>query len=164
MLVGKVLVGLLGLGLVIWLLCEETRGVHFGPASVIGPAALKVHGVQLALWGVRQPRVDATCKAGTRRWSCGAYAASALILSASTRRVMCFERGLAPDGARAARCYASNNFVTWKDVGRDLVRGGWAMPDLQVSREYLPSAAEAEAAGAGLWISDVGTGNPREME
>lgn len=164
MLVGKVLVGLLGLGLVIWLLCEESRGVHFGQASVIGPAALKVQEAQVALWGVRQPKVDATCKAGTRRWSCGAYAASALILSASTRRVMCFERGVAPDGSRIARCYASNNFVTWKDLGRELVRKGWAMPDLQVSREYLPSAAEAEASGAGLWGSNVGSGNSREME
>lgn len=164
MLVGKVLVGLLGLGLVIWLLCEETRGVHFGPASVIGPAALKVQEVQVELWGVRQPRVDATCKAGTRRWSCGAYAASALILSVSTHRVMCFERGVAPDGSRIARCYASNNFVTWKDLGRELVRKGWAMPDLQVSREYLSFAADAEASGAGLWTSNVGSGNSREME
>jgi endonuclease YncB( thermonuclease family) len=163
-LVGKVVVGLLGLGLVIWLLCEETRGVHFGRASVTGPAAVKVHGTQMMLWGVRQPRVDATCKAGVRRWSCGAYGASALILSVSNRRVMCFERGVAPDGARAARCYASSNFFNWKDVGRELVRKGWAMPDLQVSREYLPSAAEAEGTGAGLWISDLETGNPREME
>lgn len=164
MLAAKVLVGMLGLGLVAWLLCEETRGVHYGSASVIEPAVVKVQGVQLALWGIRQPSVEATCKSGTVHWSCGAHAVAALILIASTGRVMCFERGATPTGGLVARCYVPDRFVTWKDLGRDLVRQGWAMPDVRVSREYLPMAAEAEAAAAGLWRRDSGPWIPGEMK
>lgn len=164
MLVGKVLVGLLGLGLVVWLLREETRGVHVGHASIVGPALLEVQGAQLSLWGIRQPHVDATCDAAAGRWPCGAFAVAALIHSTSSGRVLCFERGASSSGAQAARCYATRNYVIWKDLGRELVRQGWAMPDLRVAHEYLPMATEGEEAAAGLWRRGAKTRIQREME
>jgi endonuclease YncB( thermonuclease family) len=152
---GKLIAVALGLFLVIAFIRSELKQVHFGEAVAQGGGQLVINGQKLRLWGILMPQVEATCKLDNGHWPCGAYAAAALLVQTRKGRVMCMEQGSAEQVVAPARCYTTRNFVTWKDMGRELVRDGWAMPKLKDSREYLPMAAEAETAGRGLWKSSA---------
>lgn len=151
MFLGKLFAAALGLCLVLALIRSELKQVHFGEAVVQGGEQLVINGQRLRLWGIQMPQVEATCILGNGRWPCGAYATAALMVKTRKGRVMCLEKGSADQKPAPAKCYTTRNLFTWKDMGRELVNDGWAMPKLKDSREYLPMAADAETAGRGLW-------------
>lgn len=157
MLFGKLIAVALGLFLVFALIRSELRHVHFGEAITQGGEQLVIDGQQLRLWGIQMPQVEATCKLDNGYWPCGAYATAALLVQTRKGRIVCLEKGSAGQEAAPAKCYTTRNLVTWKDMGRELVRDGWAMPRLKDSREYLPVAAEAETARRGLWKNSAAT-------
>lgn len=153
MLVGKLVILVLVISLAAWLVRVELAHVHYGQARYVGMGTLDVEGNPLVLWGVNLPEVDGTCGRLEERWPCGAHATAAAILRVSRGNVICLEQGEAEGGARPAKCFTTRNLLTWSDMGRTLVRQGWAIPDLKVSDEYLPEADAAKQAGAGLWGS-----------
>lgn len=163
MLLGKFIAVALGVGLIAWLLFAEIGRVHYGRVTLLKGERLAIDGQPLVLWGVRLPNVEAKCRSKTGTWPCGAFATAAVLVRVSNARVMCFEQGDAHEGVQKAKCYTTSNFVSWNDLARELIRDGWAMPDLRVTRSYLQVAADAEKAGSGLWRElppSTGLANP----
>ena len=151
MLLGKVIAAGLGIMLVVWLVVGAFRQVHYGEAAVVATGVLSIEGREYSLWAVKSPEGAETCESPRGAWPCGAFATAALLLEVTDKSVMCFGKAERAERIQPAKCYASGNLVVWKDVSRELVKQGWAKPDLAVSREYEPISRAAAADTVGVW-------------
>jgi endonuclease YncB( thermonuclease family) len=151
MLLGKVIAVGLGIVLVVWLVVGAFRKVHYGEATVVGTGVLSIEGREYSLWAVKIPEVAETCSSQRGAWPCGAFAAAALVLEVTDKSVVCFGKAERAERILPAKCYASGNLLVWKDVSRELVKQGWAKPNLAVSREYEPISRAAATDTVGLW-------------
>lgn len=151
MLLGKVIALGLGVLFVAWLVVGAFRQVHYGEAAVVATGVLSIEGREYSLWAVNIPEVAEICSAHQGAWPCGAFATAAVLLQVTDKSVMCFGKAEREERILPAKCYASGNLLVWKDVARELVMQGWAMPDLAVSREYQTISRAAAADTVGIW-------------
>jgi endonuclease YncB( thermonuclease family) len=151
MLLGKVIAVGLGILLVVWLVVGAFRQVHYGEAAVVGTGVLNIEGREYSLWAVKIPEVAEICPSQRGAWPCGAFATAAVMLQFTDKSVMCFGKAERARRILPAKCYASGNLLVWKDVARELVKQGWARPDLAVSREYEPISRAAASDSVGIW-------------
>lgn len=132
-------------------------GRVFAPAG--GPAPLAAAHVtdgdtlssgteRIRLIGVDAPDMKQTCRdARGQNWACGLAARDRLAALIAQGTVACAPQGRDRDGRRLAVCSAGDI----ADLGRALVREGYAVSDIAGDRRYLAEESAARDAGRGLW-------------
>jgi endonuclease YncB( thermonuclease family) len=134
-----------------------TAGIIGAPASsaqnqIIGKArtidgdTIDVAGVRVRLWGVDAPESKQFCEAGNRRYACGTDATSALARLIGDQTLTCRERGRDRWQRVIAVCLAGG-----KDLGKEMVRIGWALAFIRYSSDYVTEEREAQRDRLGLW-------------
>ncbi|MEP9378124.1 thermonuclease family protein [Aquabacter sp. CN5-332] len=120
-----------------------------GRAAVIDGGTIEIGGNSIRLANLEAPPSSQTCteKNGKATWRCGDRASIFLNTFVGIATVTCFPHGIDAYTREVAHC-----FVNGQDIGAALVRAGWALP--RFSDEYAAEAAQAKAAGAGLWAFD----------
>jgi len=118
-----------------------------GPARVIDGNTVEVGGTRLKLAQMDAPALGQSCSRFDARYNCGREAAEELGRIIEGHPLRCTPAG--NDTARGPlyRCWAGD-----LDVGRELVRRGWAI----VANGYLYSTDEnrARETRRGLWAGD----------
>lgn len=118
-----------------------------GRASVIDGDTLEIHGQRIRLWGIDAPESRQTCERGGETYRCGTEAARALDSWINRRTVKCRARGRADRYGRVVAMCA----VAGHDMGRWLVRQGWALDFRRYSsEEYAGDQEIAVSARRGM--------------
>ena len=109
---------------------------------------IQIGNARIRLGGIDGPQVDQLClNAKGERWGCGAAARDELIKYAGTKTWSCNRRQATDRRGRiVARCD-----VDGEDIQKWLVRNGWALALVRVSRDYEPDEKAAREAKAGMW-------------
>lgn len=98
--------------------------------------------------GIDAPERNQTCRdARNREWACGTAAAARLSELVARGNVTCAPQGRDRYGRTLAVCAAGDV----ADLGRVLVREGYAVSYTFDTRVYAAEEDEARAAGRGLW-------------
>ncbi|WP_234053703.1 MULTISPECIES: thermonuclease family protein [unclassified Xanthobacter] len=135
------------LGLVPASLAQEIAG----RASVIDADTLDIHGQRVRLLGIDAPESQQLCRnrATGSQVRCGGAAAFYLADLIGSATVTCEGTNRDRYGRMLAHCR-----VRGEDIGKALVRAGWARAYVQFSQEYVTQEEEARAAGVGVWATD----------
>jgi endonuclease YncB( thermonuclease family) len=120
-----------------------------GTASVIDGDTIEIHGLRVRLHGIDSPEGRQECTLAGKPWRCGPAAANALSDLIGRRPVTCQQTDTDRYGRAVARCE-----VAGEDIGRWMVRQGWAMAYAQYSKDYVRDQKAAKSAKAGLWAGD----------
>lgn len=135
-----VLFGLLLLARVAWA----------GEAEVISGDTIALEGEPIRLSGVEAPDPARRCSRNGAPYPCGREAANALAGLLSGASVEC-------DGMETPRFGSLIVATCWANgvnLGRELVRLGWARVDQTYSSRYLLDEEQARQAGRGFWSSE----------
>jgi endonuclease YncB( thermonuclease family) len=117
-----------------------------GPVRVIDGDTLEVADQRIRLHGIDAPERGQTCKASGVTWRCGERATLALFGKIGRNQVRCEVKYRDRYRRDVATCYAGGD-----DLGRWMVREGWAVADRLFSDGYIAVENEARAAGRNLW-------------
>ena len=122
-------------------------GVGAGTAvRVVDGDTLAFDEVRVRLEGIDAPESAQHCGEGAERWPCGAEATHALAAHLEGARIECTQTGRDRYGRVLARCRADG-----ADIGRWMVRQGWAIAYQDAAGRYSATQREAESAKRGLW-------------
>ena len=123
------------------------RGEVHGRARVVDGDTLEVGGRRVRLHGIDAPESGQQCADGWgKRYDCGARASGLLRHLTEGREVSCAATGRDRYGRIVAVCRAAG-----RDLGRTLVRHGWAVAYERYSRDYVRDEWEARKERRGLW-------------
>jgi endonuclease YncB( thermonuclease family) len=108
---------------------------------------IQIGNTRIRLGGIDAPAVDQLCL-NTRgeRWTCGVAARDELIKHAGGKSWTCRTRAIDRRGRTVARCE-----VEGQDIQKWLVKSGWALAFVRISRDYEPDEKAAREAKAGMW-------------
>jgi endonuclease YncB( thermonuclease family) len=132
---------------------SAAAGQIVGHAYVIDGDTIQVSGTRIRLQGMDAPEMSQQCRRGTGSvsvlYSCGREAKAALerIIGGST--VACQPGGQERYGRTLATCVARG-----ADVGREMVRQGWAVAYSRYSLAYVADEGIARAANRALWAGE----------
>lgn len=117
-----------------------------GQPRVIDGDTIEVGVAKVRLFGIDAPERDQSCQWPDKVVPCGQLATAALTDLVAGADVTC--RTIEKDryGRWVAVCYAGGS-----DIGRNLVRTGWALAYRRYSNDYADEEIEANAARVGLW-------------
>ena len=102
--------------------------------------------------GIEGPAAGDVCRDGEVRWSCGLQARAALHNLVSGRSLICQPRRALGPGVLSAECRVARDPASADDdVGRALVRRGWARPVDAPSPQLAEAMEEGRRGQAGLW-------------
>lgn len=116
-----------------------------GQASVIDGDTLDIHGDRIRIWGIDAPEARQTCERNGETYRCGQAAALALADWIGDSPTICQQQGRDRYGRTVATCTARGS-----DVGRWMIRSGWAIEYTQYSDGRYRAdqdAATSERAG-----------------
>ncbi|WP_232830551.1 thermonuclease family protein [Oceanicella sp. SM1341] len=114
---------------------------------VVDGDTLAVNGTKWRLNGIDAPEASQTCaRAGGGEWPCGAKATEAMQALVAGERVTCALLDTDRYGRSVGQCVAGG-----RDLGREMVREGYAWAYTRYSRDYEAEQAAAVARGAGVW-------------
>ncbi|MBR0682402.1 thermonuclease family protein [Roseomonas eburnea] len=108
---------------------------------------LATAGGRLRIHGIDAPESDQTCRRGGQAYACGEAARRALAALPGNGRLTCEALDTDRYGRRVVRCRNAGGL----DIGRELVRQGWAVAFARYAEDYAAEANEARAARRGLW-------------
>ena len=117
-----------------------------GPARVVDGDTLEVAGQRIRLHGIDAPEAKQTCKAGGVTWRCGERASLALFGKIGRSEVRCKELYRDRYKRVVAICYAGSD-----DLGRWMVREGWAVAYRRFFDGYIAAENEARSEERNLW-------------
>jgi endonuclease YncB( thermonuclease family) len=117
-----------------------------GAATVMDGDTIKVASERIRLHAIDAPELRQTCTDDRGEYPCGRRAAEALRAEVAGAEVVCNERGRDRYRRTVAVCRANGH-----DIGRDMVRLGWALAYRRYGRDYVPAEDEARRNRAGLW-------------
>ncbi|MCB1488200.1 MAG: thermonuclease family protein [Bauldia sp.] len=117
------------------------------PKTTDGATFITKDHLVIKVYGVTPPSVDETCRrADGEEWPCGKTALFSLRMFLHGRAVECFLPKLDGIDRAVAPCRVGSI-----DVGRWLLRQGWATPDENATDEYRTAAHEARCDRLGMW-------------
>jgi endonuclease YncB( thermonuclease family) len=132
-----------------------------GRATVVDATSFDIASSRILLWGIDAPERGASCYRNGRRWKPATEAAAALRRCLAGKTVTCRIWSLKREWFRAvhvSECWTEDG----QDVGRCMVRGGWASDYTCFSDGYYRDLeTEAKNEGLGLWTCDNGPGTRR---
>ena len=117
-----------------------------GPARVIDGDTIEVAGQRIRLHGIDAPEAKQTCKAEGLTWRCGERATLALFGKIGRSQVRCKELYRDRYKRVVAICYAGSD-----DLGRWMVREGWALAYRRYSRDYVFDERLAREGRLNMW-------------
>lgn len=118
-----------------------------GVASVIDGDTIEIHGQRIRLFGVDAPESRQICvDAAGQDWRCGQRAALELADMIGRSTVRCEQRDRDRNGRIVAVCHKGS-----EDLGRWMVRDGWAVASRSYSTDYVRDEAAAQQAMRGVW-------------
>jgi endonuclease YncB( thermonuclease family) len=118
-----------------------------GIPRILDGDTVEINGVKIRLEGIDAPETDQLClDVNGHRWTCGIDARDQLIAKGGGKSWTCRVSSSDRYGRSLAICN-----VDGEDVGRWLVRAGWALSFTRYSHVYDPDEKAARDAGAGLW-------------
>lgn len=125
-----------------------TPGTVFTNVQVVDGDSLRAGNEKIRLIGIDAPERAQTCRdTHNREWSCGAAAAARLSALVAQGRVSCAPQGRDRYGRTLAVCAAGDI----ADLGRQLVREGYAVNYTFNAPGYAIEETAARLAGRGLW-------------
>lgn len=120
-----------------------------GTAAVIDADTLEIHGERIRLHAVDAPEAGQRCTLPDGSdWRCGRDAALALADRIGQAPVSCEVLDTDRYGRAVARCIQRRT-----DLGRWLVKKGWAVAYRQYGADYAGAEDQAREAGRGIWAS-----------
>lgn len=124
-----------------------------GQAHVLDGDTIEVHGRRIRLHGIDAPELQQECRRDAGRnatpYACGAEAKAALERIIRGNMVLCKPQGHDAYGRILAACTARSI-----DIGREMVRQGWAVAYTRYSLAYVLEEVEARIANRALWAGD----------
>jgi endonuclease YncB( thermonuclease family) len=119
-----------------------------GDIRVVDGDSLRAGEQNIRLIGIDAPERHQTCRdARNREWACGAAATARLGELVAHGKVACTPHGRDRYGRTLAVCAAGGI----ADIGRTMVREGYAVNYSFDAQGYAAEEDEARAAGRGLW-------------
>lgn len=126
----------------------EVRGI----ASVTDGDTIDVGSVTIRLHGVDAPEAGQQCqRANGTSWPCGLRAADRLASLVDGRAVRCAVLDRDQYGRLIGRCAAQGADRGVRDVGRQMVREGFAWAFTRFSDDYVEDETDARARRVGVW-------------
>jgi endonuclease YncB( thermonuclease family) len=120
-----------------------------GQATATDGDTLRMGPVRVRLYGIDAPEIDQTCEAGGLEYACGEASRDALMAIVGAGTVECRIGAVDRYGRLLATCWANG-----KDVGREMVRQGWALAYREYSERYVADEDEARRGRHGLWAGE----------
>jgi len=117
----------------------------------VGAVTVRLDGIDAPEAGQRCRRVDGAS------WPCGLRAADRLADLADGRAVECVILDRDQYGRLIARCAVPDSIGGTHDVGRQMVREGFAWAFTRFSDDYVDAEVEARARAAGIWQGEAET-------
>ncbi|MEM1104855.1 MAG: thermonuclease family protein [Pseudomonadota bacterium] len=119
-----------------------------GEADVTDGDSLRIASHRVRLYGIDAVERGQSCLIEEAPWACGQDAKRALQRLVEDRTVVCQVKD-SDRGRLIAQCTAGG-----VDLGRQMVRRGWAVAYTRYSSAYVQSEALARAEGLALWRSN----------
>ena len=104
-----------------------------GPARVIDGDTLEVDGERIRIHGIDAPETRQLCSTGMDRTACGKQATSVMRDLIAGQPVRCEHRDVDRFGRIVAVCFNAEG----RDLGKEMVRTGWALAYRQFSLDYV---------------------------
>lgn len=120
-----------------------------GDVEVISASSIVVAGERLRVQGVVAPGLGQTCTALGVPWRCGIVARLWLEQRLSDGVLVCTGSQRDQHGQRFVSCVIENDNSF--ELGRWLVRSGWALADADTMPDYVPMEHQAKAQNLGIW-------------
>ena len=118
-----------------------------GHPRIVDGDTLAFGRARVRIFGIDAPEAAQTClDRQSLPYACGTAATQAMRAIIADHDLDCRERDIDRYGRTVAQCFAGS-----LDIGRELVREGWAVAFRRYSRLYDPDEAEARAADRGIW-------------
>jgi endonuclease YncB( thermonuclease family) len=131
-----------------------------GVASVLDGDTIEIHGQRIRLFGIVSPEGAQPCyRPSGEPWQCGQQAADALGQEIGQATIRCVQRDRDRFGRIVAVCFRCT-----EDLGRWMVRQGWAVAFRRYAEDYVGDEAVARRSRRGLGSGNFempwGTGAP----
>ena len=109
---------------------------------------IRIGDTRIRIEGIDAPERDQLCGDETlQNYACGVKATEALREIIGSKSVDCNISGLDRYGRSLGTC-----FVDGVDIGREMVRDGWASAFVRYSKRYVDDEAAARTVKAGMWM------------
>ena len=118
-----------------------------GPARVINGDTLEVVGTRIRIHGIDAPETEQLCSTAKDQTACGRQATRQMRDLIAGQPVRCERLYLGRLGRPRGVCFNAEGL----DLGREMVRTGWALAYRQDSLDYVADEEAASAARKGLW-------------
>ena len=117
-----------------------------GKPKIVDGDTLEIAGRTITLFGLDAPEPGQTCHRDGKIWDCGREATYALAFETAEHWLNCIARGVDARGRLRASCA-----IGPYDLGKIMVRKGWALAERTASDMYVDAEAAAQRDGAGIW-------------